>query len=108
MRFCLPRQFLSVSVCVTEILLGVAVAIAVFPPPPAAPAPPTLISICTTHLSWQWVDLPTDLWAIQPTCREVTDFKKAVSQRVKVNTADFLLLTLSRFNTVFQYFVDLY
>jgi hypothetical protein len=23
------------------------------------------------------------LWAIQPTCREVTDFKKAVSQRVK-------------------------
>jgi hypothetical protein len=24
------------------------------------------------------------LWAIQPTCREGTDFKKAVSQRVNI------------------------
>jgi hypothetical protein len=59
---------------------GGAVAIATFPSPPAAPA---LISLWTAHLSWLWVDLPTDLWAIQPTCHEVTDFKKAVSQRVK-------------------------
>jgi hypothetical protein len=26
--------------------------------------------------------LPTDLWAIQPTGREVTDFKKPMSERV--------------------------
>jgi hypothetical protein len=30
-----------------------------------------------------WADVPTDLWAIQPTGRETTDFKKAVSVRVK-------------------------
>jgi hypothetical protein len=79
MRFCLPGRFLPVSVCVTQILVGGAA----FPPPPGPTRPPTLISISTTHLSWQWDYLPTDLWAIQPTCREVTDFKKAVSQRVK-------------------------
>jgi hypothetical protein len=28
-------------------------------------------------------DLPTDLWAIQPTCHEITDFKKPVIQGVK-------------------------
>jgi hypothetical protein len=28
-------------------------------------------------------DLPTDLWAIQPTGREVTDFKKAICVTVK-------------------------
>jgi hypothetical protein len=55
-----------------------------FPPTPGPTHPPTLIHICTTHLSRQWEDLPTDLRAIQPTCREVKDFKKAVSQRVKV------------------------
>jgi hypothetical protein len=29
--------------------------------------------------------LPTDLWAIQPTGREVTDFKKPVSVRINGN-----------------------
>jgi hypothetical protein len=79
--------FACFFVCHTDLGGGGAVAIAVFPPPPPPPhrnrPPPTLISICTTHLSRHWVDLPTDLWAIQPTCREVMDFKKAVSQRVK-------------------------
>jgi hypothetical protein len=28
--------------------------------------------------------LPTDLWAIQPTGRELTDFKKPMSERVKI------------------------
>jgi hypothetical protein len=57
-----------------------------FPPTPGPTHPPTLIYICNTHLSRQWEDLPTDLWAIQPTCREVTDFKKAVSQRVIIQS----------------------
>jgi hypothetical protein len=73
--------FAGFFVCQTD-LGGGAVAIAAFPPPPRRNRLPTLISICTTHLSRQWVDLPTDLWAIQPLCREVMDFKKAVSQRV--------------------------
>ncbi len=34
-------------------------------------------------LSRLWADWPTDLWAIQPTGREITDFKKPVSVRVK-------------------------
>jgi hypothetical protein len=31
------------------------------------------------HLAWLWADLPTDLWAIETTGHETTDFKKAVS-----------------------------
>ncbi len=60
---------------------GGAVAIATFPHPQPH-LPPALISLRTAHLSLLWADLPTDLWAIQPTCRKVTDFKKPVSQRV--------------------------
>ncbi len=36
-----------------------------------------------THLSRPWADLPTDLWVIKPTGRELTDFKKPVRERVK-------------------------
>ncbi len=74
----LTGRFSPVSVCVTRSGWGEQLS-----PHPRPTRPPTLISICTTHLSRQWEDLPTDLWAIQPACREVTDFKKAVSQRVK-------------------------
>jgi hypothetical protein len=45
---------------------GGAVIVAAFPPPPATPTPPTLISICTTHLSRQWADLPTDCGQFSP------------------------------------------
>ncbi len=82
MRFCLPRKCSPVSVCVTQILVGRGSSYSNFPPPRPHPVP-TLISLWTAHLSWLWADLPTNLWAIQPTCCEVTDFKKAVSQRVK-------------------------
>jgi hypothetical protein len=45
------------------------------------------------HFSQLWADLPTDLWAIQPTGREIMDLKTAVSMRVKlviVNINSFL------------------
>ncbi len=51
-------------------------------PHPRPHLPLALISLQTGHLSRLWADLPTNLWAIQPTCCEVADFKKAVSQRV--------------------------
>jgi hypothetical protein len=44
-----------------------------------------------------WADLPTDLWAIQPTGREVTDFKKAVSVRVNSFTICFSVPFLVQF-----------
>jgi hypothetical protein len=83
MRFCLPSRFSPVSVCVTQILEGRTSSYTDFPPTPSHTHPPTLISICITHLSRLWADSPTYLWAIQPTCREITDFKKAGSQRDK-------------------------
>jgi hypothetical protein len=82
MRFCLPRQFSPVFVCVTQILMVGCSSYSSFPPTPPRHPPPTLISLETGHLSRLWADSPTKLWAIQPTCRELTDFKKAVSQRV--------------------------
>jgi hypothetical protein len=45
---------------------------------PAAPPPPGGYID-----SRPWVDLPTDMWAVQPTCRETTDSKTAVSERDK-------------------------
>jgi hypothetical protein len=40
MRFCLPRRFLPVSVCVTQILVvGGTEAVAAFPPAASAPHP---------------------------------------------------------------------
>ncbi len=56
-------------------------------PHPSPHPPPARISLWITHLSRPWADSPTDLWAIQPTCREITDFKKAVSQRVNLRSA---------------------
>ncbi len=60
--------------------------------------PISLVSVCVTqiirervgvekgayaefgiHHAWLLADLPTDLWAIETTGRETTDFKKAVS-----------------------------
>ncbi len=83
MRFCLPGRFLPVFVCITQILVGGGSSYSSFPPTPGGTRPPTPISLQTGYLSWLWADSPTNLWAIQPTCREITDFKKAVSQRVK-------------------------
>ncbi len=73
------RRFMCVS---HRYWWGGAEAISNFPPNPGRTLPPLPISLWTAHLSRLWADSPTDLWAIQLTCREVTDFKKAVSQRV--------------------------
>jgi hypothetical protein len=78
MHFCLMRRFLPVSMCVTQILVkGRGRSYSSFPSTPGRIRPPPLF------LSQPWADLSTDLWAIQPTGREVTDFKKPVSVRVK-------------------------
>jgi hypothetical protein len=76
-----------------------AVTVATFPPPLALPRTPTLISLCKTHLSRPWADLPTDLWAIQPTGREVMDFKKALSVRVNKEQVA-CILKISKFNSL--------
>jgi hypothetical protein len=46
------------------------------------------------------------LWAIQPTCREITDVKKAVSQRVNQKFCHFLVHMLGP-KEVLVYLVDL-
>jgi hypothetical protein len=74
--------FAGFYVCHTDISGGGAVAIETFPLLLALTLPPTLIYLCKTHLSWPRADLPAALWGIQPTVREVTDLKKAVSVRV--------------------------
>jgi hypothetical protein len=69
MWFCLPRQFLPVSVCVTQILVGGgAVAIAAFPPPPTAPAPHPKFSciLRPSLIAMLWPFL--DLLAVLHTC----------------------------------------
>ncbi len=63
--------------------------------PPLHP-PPARISLWITHLSQPWADSPTNLWAIQPTCREITDFKKAVSQRVNDTGKDLINCVVAR------------
>jgi hypothetical protein len=54
--------FAGFCVCLTDLGVGRAVAIAASPHP-WPHLPPTLISLSTTPLSRQWADLPTDLWA---------------------------------------------
>ncbi len=83
-HFCRERTFVLFTVCVTQILVGGGggSSYSSFPPNPGHSSPPTLIYLGISHLSRRWADLPTDLWAIQPTGRELTDFKKPVSKRV--------------------------
>jgi hypothetical protein len=40
-------------------------------------------TVIVIHLSQLRADLPLDLWAIQPTSCETTDFKKTISVRVE-------------------------
>jgi hypothetical protein len=92
MQFCLPHIFLPVSVCHTDLGWGGGGAVAIAASPHSKPHPPhtLIISLCRPHLSRPWEDLPTDLWAIQPTSREVRDFKKAVSVKVKETVSQHL------------------
>jgi hypothetical protein len=80
-----------------------------FPPPTSCPYPaPIQMSLFKTHLSRPWEDLPTDLWAIQPTGHEVTHFKKAASVRVNIFTYAVQGLLHEIFQTLFFYYLVQY
>jgi hypothetical protein len=86
--------------CVTQILVGRGSSYSNFPPQPRLhpPPPPFLFEQPISHGFGQI--RPQIFWVIQPTSREVTDFKKAVSQRVKNVESLLKMCNLTKFVTL--------